>query len=114
MAETIPFTAWEQAVFVVLFIVMVVTLLSWFAKQQKSWQDFMNDQNNRWQKSIDELNAQWQKWLAEQNVRECASMEKVSASLEKLTERLEEHDDKVESRLNDAVDKIIKRPKKSK
>ena len=48
VAETIPFSAWEQAVFVALFIVFVVGLLSWFSKQSKQWQQFMFDIDDKW------------------------------------------------------------------
>jgi len=106
--SAIPFTAWEQAVFVALFIVMVIALLAWFGKQQKSWQDFMDNQNTRWQKSIDELNAQWQRWLAEQNSRECDAMKQVTNSLNRLTDKLAEHDEKVEGRFADAVNELHK------
>lgn len=47
--ELIPHTAWEQAVFVVLFIVVVLGILSWASKQQGKWQDFIAQQNNAWQ-----------------------------------------------------------------
>ena len=102
----IPFTAWEQAVFVALFIVMVIGLLGWFTKQQKSWQDFMNDQNSRWQKAVDEQNNQWQKWLEQQNTRECDSMDKVTMALDRLTSKLSEHDEKVEARFSNAIDEL--------
>ena len=44
----IPFTAWEQAVFVVLFITMVIGLLYWFSKQSDKWQKFMFDIDEKW------------------------------------------------------------------
>jgi hypothetical protein len=100
---SLPFAAWEQAVFVALFIVLVIALLGWFSKQQSSWQKFMDDQNVRWQKSIDSMNNQWQTWLADQNTRECESMTKVTASVDRLTDKLAEHDGKVEDRFREAV-----------
>jgi preprotein translocase subunit SecF len=48
VAESIPFTAWEQAVFVALFIVMVCGLLYWFTKQSDKWQKFMFDIDEKW------------------------------------------------------------------
>ena len=51
--ELIPMTAWEQAVFVVLFIVLVVVLIRWFSTQQEKWQQFMNDMNASWQRFIE-------------------------------------------------------------
>lgn len=44
----IPFTAWEQAVFVVLFILLVSGLLVWFSKQSDKWQKFMFDIDEKW------------------------------------------------------------------
>ena len=109
--NAIPFTAWEQAVFVALFIVMVVLLLTWFSKQQKSWQEFMRSQNESWQNSIREQNESWQKWLNEENQRECDAMEKVTKSLEKLSDKLTLHDEKVETRFIEAVSKLEKTSK---
>jgi len=48
VAEAIPYAAWEQAVFVALFIVFVVGLLAWFGKQSKQWQQFMFDIDDKW------------------------------------------------------------------
>jgi hypothetical protein len=44
----IPFTAWEQAVFVALFITFVVGLLVWFGKQSDKWQKFMFEIDDKW------------------------------------------------------------------
>lgn len=112
-AASIPFNAWEQAVFVALFIVLVVVLLGWMAKQQKNWQDFMFRQNEDWQVSIKELNDKWQLWLAEQNARECDSMQKVSNALDRLTEKLTDHDEKVDKRFLEAVNQINNRQARS-
>lgn len=46
--EAIPFVAWEQAVFVALFIVFVVGILAWFSKQAQQWQKFMFDIDDKW------------------------------------------------------------------
>jgi len=48
VAEAIPYAAWEQAVFVALFIVFVVGILSWFSKQSDKWQKFMFDIDDKW------------------------------------------------------------------
>jgi len=48
VAQSIPFTAWEQAVFVVLFILTVLGLLGWFTKQSDKWQDFIAQMNEQW------------------------------------------------------------------
>ena len=47
-AELIPATAWEQAVFVSLFIILVVGLLYWFTKQSDKWQSFIECSNDKW------------------------------------------------------------------
>lgn len=46
--EAIPYVAWEQAVFVVLFIVFVAALLNWFSRQSEKWQQFMFDIDDKW------------------------------------------------------------------
>jgi len=70
----IPFTAWEQAVFVVLFILLVSGLLVWFSKQSDKWQKFMFD--------IDE---KWRAFNREQRESNLQSMNCVEGSLKDLT-----------------------------
>lgn len=70
----IPFTAWEQAVFVVLFITMVIGLLYWFSKQSDKWQKFMFD--------IDE---KWRAFNREQRETNLQSMDCVENALTNLT-----------------------------
>ena len=70
----IPFTAWEQAVFVVLFITMVIGMLYWFSKQSDKWQKFMFD--------IDE---KWRAFNREQRDSNQESMNCVEGSLKDLT-----------------------------
>jgi preprotein translocase subunit SecF len=48
LIQSIPFTAWEQAVFVVLFIVFVIGLLVWFGKQSDKWQQFIAEMDDKW------------------------------------------------------------------
>lgn len=48
VSQSIPFTAWEQAVFVGLFIVLVVMLLGWFTKQSDKWQNFIARMEEQW------------------------------------------------------------------
>jgi preprotein translocase subunit SecF len=73
VAESIPFTAWEQAVFVALFIVMVCGLLYWFTKQSDKWQKFMFD--------IDE---KWRAFNKEQRAENNCRMEDVNKSITNL------------------------------
>jgi ABC-type multidrug transport system fused ATPase/permease subunit len=73
-ADTIPFSAWEQAVFVALFVVLVSTLLVWFSKQSDKWQQFMFD--------IDE---KWRAFSKEQREQNNCKMENVENALNNLT-----------------------------
>ena len=48
MDTTIPFTAWEQAVFVGMFAVVIFALLAWFTKQSDKWQNFIARMEEQW------------------------------------------------------------------
>ena len=72
-AEVIPFTAWEQAVFVGLFIVLVLWLLAWFSKQSDKWQQFIFQIDEKWR--------EFSRTQREEN--NCAMMD-VNASLTNL------------------------------
>lgn len=72
--ETVPFTAWEQAVFVSLFIVFVGALLAWFTKQ-----------NDKWQRFIAEIEEKWRQFSREQRQENNACMGEVKQSLIDLT-----------------------------
>ena len=48
-ASAIPFTAWEQAVFVALFVVIIAILLRWFSTQQGKWSEFISKRDDQWQ-----------------------------------------------------------------
>ena len=74
VAEAIPFTAWEQAVFVALFIVLVLWLLAWFSKQSDKWQQFIFQIDEKWR--------EFSRTQREEN--NCAMMD-VNASLSNLT-----------------------------
>ncbi len=98
----IPFTAWEQAVFVVLLIVVIVILLNWQSRQQGSWQEF-----------IQKRDQQWQDWMKETNTDTTNAMEKVTEALEKLSMKIDDHDERVELRVQNAVNDIKGMRKKS-
>lgn len=49
-AEVIPQVAWEQAVYVSLFIVLIVILVNWFSRQSDKWQSFIEASNDKWRK----------------------------------------------------------------
>ena len=70
----IPFAAWEQAVFVALFILFSLGMLYWFSKQSDKWQRFMFD--------IDE---KWRAFNREQRQSNLESMNCVEGSLKDLT-----------------------------
>lgn len=88
----LPFAAWEQAVFVALFVVfciaLVAGLLNWFTRQQNSWQKF-----------IQERDKDWQAWMDRSEARGAEQMAGVVRSLEHLSEKLEEHDRHVDERI---------------
>jgi hypothetical protein len=59
---TLPYTAWEQAVFVALFVFLVLTLIgllfNWFSKQATSWQKFIQGRDDAWQKFLKDQRAE--------------------------------------------------------
>ncbi len=71
----IPFTAWEQAVFVALFIVFVVGLLTWFTKQSNQWQSF-----------IAKIEEQWRSFSREQRVENNQCISEMNKSIGDLTQ----------------------------
>lgn len=74
LIESIPFTAWEQAAIVCLFILLVIGLLRWFSVQSDKWQKFMFD--------IDE---KWRKFNKEQREENNCAMANVESGLSDLT-----------------------------
>ena len=48
VSQSIPFTAWEQAVFVGMFAVVIFALLAWFTKQSDKWQSFIARMEEQW------------------------------------------------------------------
>jgi hypothetical protein len=74
IAGPLPATAWEQAVFVALFVVFVMALLGWFTNQQKQWQQFIQVRDD-----------QWQKFLREQRANDEQKSEAMTESLNALT-----------------------------
>lgn len=72
-AEVLPATAWEQAVFVALFIVLVLWLLAWFSKQSDKWQSF-----------IFQIDEKWREFSKNQREENNCAMADVNASLTNL------------------------------
>lgn len=87
-----PFEAWVQAVFVVLFIILVVALLTWFTKQQKTWQEFIQARDK-----------DWQSWLDRSELRSSEQMKSVAQTLERLSDKLDAHDAKVDTNIKAAM-----------
>lgn len=97
--EIVPFEAWQQAVFVVLFIVLVVILVRWFSAQQEKWQKFMN-----------EMNYSWQKFIEKQREDEAETLKQISTVTSSLVHEVKEmridlrdHDASVSTRINSIV-----------
>ena len=74
-AEIIPSNAWIQAVFVCLFIVLIIVLINWFSRQSDKWQSFIETSNDK-----------WRKFSQEQREENNCAMGDVKQSLSDLTE----------------------------
>lgn len=92
IGQVIPATAWEQAVFVVLFVVFVLYLLNWFSKQQRQWQDFINKRDT-----------DWQAWMDKNETRIAEKIREMSEILERIGNQLSEHDKHVDERIDKAA-----------
>lgn len=103
VAEAIPYTAWQQAVFVVLFIIFVIALLAWFSKENAKTQNFQQKQNESWQQFMREQNDRWQHWLDKSQTETVDAMGKVTEALERLSAQLDEHDKRVDARVDAAA-----------
>jgi hypothetical protein len=97
VAQAIPYSAWEQAVFVALFVVLLTVMLIWSSKSQKDWQDFIYKRDQ-----------DWHGWMDKSNATTNAFMDRVTCALDKLTQSLEDHDDKVEVRFEQATQLMSK------
>ena len=122
-----PASAWVQAVFVCLFIVLIGILLGWFSKQQDKWQEFITrrddqwkeankDRDTQWQDANKDRDTQWQKWMDRTELRTAAQMADVTKALEKLTDKLDLHDQRViealdihDDRVSEHIDKAQER-----
>lgn len=98
-AASIPMTAWQQAVILVLFILFLGGvfaflrwLLGWTSKQQSSWQSFTKTQNQ-----------EWRNWMDEQREQERESMQGVTDALKNLSAKIDAHDQKVDSKFDQAM-----------
>lgn len=91
-AELIPATAWEQAVFVSMFFILIVFIFTWIQKfrkedqhYRKEDQQFQAQQQKEWQSFIAQIDESWRAFNKEQ--RECnnIAMKEVDGSLRDLT-----------------------------
>lgn len=91
----IPFTAWEQAALVGLFIVFAIGLLRWVSKLLDKQQTFFAS-----------LNENWKSWLKEQKDADRTVNNDVAIVLKSLCEKLEAHDNNVEVHTNRIIDAV--------
>ena len=121
MNALVPESAWIQAVFVCLFIVLVFVLTNWFSRREDKYQKFisglqdqfneaMDRRTNQWINAISERDDEWQRWMDAQELRQNAAMCDVANSVKamtieigKLSTQISKHDDSLEPR----VEKII-------
>ena len=104
--KLIPEVAWEQGLFVVLFIVLVVVLLRWFSAQQEKWQKFMNDMNTFW-KELTEKQRQEERETSDNLKKSVGDLSVVTSSLvqevKEMRTDLRDHDTTVGSRIESIV-----------
>lgn len=80
----VPFTAWEQAVFVVLLIVMVVIVLRWQARENKSARDFQASISRFMSDQQSKRDNDWRQWMEDQKQLDNQRLEAVQTALEAL------------------------------
>lgn len=101
--EAIPFTSWEQAVFVTLFAVFVIAVLTWVSKIQGSWQKFIREEDEK-----------WRDWMENQEQNNRKTLCDVKETLDKLTDIVVAHDNKVEARINASEKYVVSESRKTK
>jgi K+/H+ antiporter YhaU regulatory subunit KhtT len=108
--QSVPMTAWEQAVIVALFSVFVIALITvllvQFGKQQKDNQAYIAAQQKQIQEYLDRRDANNQEFfrLLRRNdeltaERTAQAMGKMTDSLNRLNDKFDDHDRNVESRI---------------
>jgi uncharacterized membrane protein YhiD involved in acid resistance len=82
--EIIPSSAWVQAVFVCLFIVLIIWLLSWMSKRDETTRQFQSAESDKWQVFIAKENENWREYNRKQREENNCAMAKVDESLTNL------------------------------
>ena len=90
--QLIPESAWIQAVFVVLFILLVVYMMERSGRQQSEWQSFMSGENEK-----------WQEFIGAQTASTTVALERVKDCLTQINDSIILHDAKVELKITEAT-----------
>jgi hypothetical protein len=106
----IPATAWEQGVFVVLFIVLVAVILGWVARENSLSRAFQKTEAAAREKAQTERDDQWRAFLEQQRQIDQENGLVVRKSLDGLTTIIaslvdEVHDGRTDFREHDAMER---------
>ena len=80
----IHFTAWEQAVFVCLMIVLVSLMLSWQSRESRALRDFQAEQEKKRLESELKRDREWREWMDKNQRIADLKLEAVQQSIEGL------------------------------
>jgi Sec-independent protein translocase protein TatA len=104
VSQSIPMTAWQQAVIVVLFIfflggvyAFVRWLLNWVKAFQREWQTFTDRQNR-----------DFREWMEKQRNQDRSILTDIISAIKELGQKIDAHDDKVDER----IEKVTTRRRK--
>ena len=99
--QLIPESAWIQAVFVVLFILLVVYMMERSGRQQSEWQSFMSGENEK-----------WQEFIGDQTASTTVALERVKDCLTQINDSIILHDSKVELKISEAMRRTARETEK--
>jgi len=85
VVKAIPFTAWEQAVFVGLFIVLIALILFWVSRENKINRQFQQSESAAREIAQAARDAEWRLFLQQQRENDNQVSEAVKSSLDALT-----------------------------
>ena len=85
VSQAIPYTAWEQAAIIGIFIVFAIFVFGWMAKSRKEDRQFQAEESDKWQTFIGSLDDKWRAFNKEQREENNCAMADVNASLSNLT-----------------------------